>query len=230
MSEPGGKLNCTGQDGPISADPDIVGYGVLSAFLVTATLTVLTVVFGYLSGSLGDESMTDFDRAVIKSMRRSFRARGKSSSSPANSSTDLSTDSSNIKEAPRSEAWKQAVSRFILALSDQQLVTGLAILCSGVINQKTLTVWEFHMVLSLAWFSTTSHLATLDALRTYLKAHAVIRDVRVFGMVCVLVFLLYTFVVSLVASYGSLAYTSPIQCAFIQPKPAPDAFTVLALL
>lgn len=28
MSESDGKLKCTGQDNPISADPDIVGHGV----------------------------------------------------------------------------------------------------------------------------------------------------------------------------------------------------------
>jgi len=74
-----------------------------------------------------------------------------------------STESEDDVQHPRSEAWKQAVSRFILALSDQQLVTGLAILVSGVARQRNLIAWEFYMVLSLAWSSTTSHLATLDA-------------------------------------------------------------------
>jgi hypothetical protein len=193
-------------------------------------LTVLTVALGYLSGSLSDESMTDFDRTVIQSARhrcRPVKRFFQCSSSP--SPTDLFTDSYNEKEAPRSEAWKQAVSRFILALSDQQLVTGLAILVSGAINQQRLTTWEFYMVLSLAWFSTTSHLATLDALRTYLKAHTVIREVRVFGMVCVLAFLLYTFVISVKAACFFADYTYPIQCVIVhQLKSAePDWYELL---
>lgn len=241
MAQPDDGRNCTAQEGPVSADADIVGYGasysaihpfttsdrkheiqVLSAFIVAAALTVFAVVFGYLSGSLDDESMSALDRAIIKSARRYGRSikrwlrrtfRRDTGSTP---SAELEDDIQH----PRSEAWKQAVSRFILALSDQQLVTGLAILVSGVARQRTLTAWEFYVVLSLAWFSTTSHLVTLDALRRYLKTHARVRDARVLGMLLVLILLIYMFIVTVVAQTSTLGrlgqHTFLIQCVFGQ--------------
>jgi len=59
----------------------------------------------------------------------------------------------------------EAFDRFILSLSDQQLATGLAILIAAIANQCTLSPPEFRIAFSLAWFSTTTHLATLDSLR-----------------------------------------------------------------
>jgi hypothetical protein len=182
---------------------------------------VFAVLAGYLSGSLGDELMSDFDRNIIISAR----LRGQSVKrwckrilrNPKNrASLEEVLDETELQ--PRPEAWKHAVSRFILSLGDQQLVTGLAILISGIANQKTLTLWEFQMVLSLAWFSATSHLATLDALGTYLKAQRVVRHIRVFGMVLVLLLLVYTFGVNLAgALYPVDGITFPVQCIFDQP-------------
>jgi hypothetical protein len=179
-------------------------------------------VFGYLSGSLADELMSDFDRAIIKSARfrcRKWIRKAKTIFRNGNNTSPSPQDSDDNIQSPRSQAWKHAVSRFILSLSDQQLVTGLAILISGVANQRSLTAWEFSNVLSLAWFSTTSHLATLDALQPYLKAYTRIRDIRVGGMVLVQIFLIYTFVVATVAmsfKHQLGGDTYPIQCIFGQ--------------
>ncbi|KAF1995262.1 hypothetical protein P154DRAFT_393041, partial [Amniculicola lignicola CBS 123094] len=60
---------------------------------------------------------------------------------------------------------QEALTRFILSLSDQQLVTGLGILVAAVSNQCTLSGAEFDIALSLAWFSATVHLVALDVLQ-----------------------------------------------------------------
>ncbi|KAK1831874.1 hypothetical protein QBC39DRAFT_350374 [Podospora conica] len=233
---PSTPLNCTAQEGPISADADIVGLGVTAAFLVSSLLTVFAVFAAYLSGSLGDEHMSHLDRFIIKWARlrgRSVKSwlgsifRDSRNPPPPEGNLD------NVDLPPRSQAWKHGVSRFILALSDQQLVTGFAILVSGIVRQKDLTVWEFQVVLSLAWFSTTSHLATLDALRTYLKAQPLIRHVRVSAMIVVLILLIYTFSVSwLGTNYPVAGAAYPIQCVFDQPLanevPSGSSITVTA--
>lgn len=105
---------------------------------------------------------------------------------------------------------EEVVKRFILTLSDQQLATGLAILIAAVANQCTLTVWEFQLAFSLAWFSSTTHLATLDCLREYFLDHGAVRNWRVFGMLALLVLLMY----SLIMSMASIDDTIPIQCTF----------------
>ena len=137
---------------------------------------------------------------------------------PATASTPAA-DADNAIQAQKAEARKQAITQFILALSDQQLVTGLAILVSGVANRKTLTLYEFSVVLSLAWFSATTHLATMDALRTYLKKRRAIRNARVIGIVAVLGFLVFAFAVTIKSSI--LPNTVPVLCVLdsgLQPR------------
>jgi hypothetical protein len=118
------------------------------------------------------------------------------------------------------EARKEAITRFILTLSDQQLVTGLAILIAAVAGQKRLTGYEFDVALSLAWFSSITHMATLDALRKYFRDHHVICHLRVVGMLTVLSLLTYTFRMSIFQVDNTL----PIQCVYLSPET--DSITV----
>lgn len=211
---------------------------VLSAFFVTAAITILAVVIGYLSDSLDGELLNELDRMVINWAIRVARAiwasvcqKWASICRKPTSPVDRITPS----KSESSEAWKEAIQQFILTLSDQQLVTGLAILISGIANQKNLSGYEFSVMLSLAWFSSTTHLATLDALRTYLKTHGAIRNIRVVGMVFILILLIYAFAVTVSVAGGT--NTVPVQCLFSDPDyvgSATDLFTLsswtLALL
>ena len=178
---------------------------------MTATITILAVVIAYLSDSLDGEFLNELDRMVIdwatRIAREIWASIRRKPTSPAPS------------KSGSSEAWKEAIQQFILTLSDQQLVTGLAILISGISNQRNLSGYEFSVMLSLAWFSSTTHLATLDALRTYLKTHGAIRNIRVIGMVCILILLVYVFAVTVntVSIYGE-ANTVPVQCLFSDPN------------
>ncbi|KAL2135259.1 hypothetical protein VTI74DRAFT_9244 [Chaetomium olivicolor] len=198
-------------------------FWVLAAFLASAIFTITAVLVAYLSGSLDDEFMDDVDREVTKWSR----AKGKKLVAPLRkifghpvSSPSSTTDSDRDLQVRKSEARKQAVTQFILILSDQQLVTGMAILISGIVSQNQLTSYQFSVVLSLAWFSSTTHLATLDVLRIYLRTHSTIRMIRVIGMIVVLVLLIYAFAVA----NRSYAWSNkvPVQCLFthgVRPIP-----------
>lgn len=83
------------------------------------------------------------------------------------------------------------MTRFILTLSDQQLATGLAVLIAAMENQCTLTEYDFEMAFSLAWFSATTHLATLDYLSEYFRKHPTVWTWRVLGMVGIASLLIY---------------------------------------
>lgn len=67
------------------------------------------------------------------------------------------------KERKR-ERIKNAIEAFIVALSDQQLVTGLAILIAGFVKCD-ISNYLFSNVWAIAWFSCMTHLATLMVLR-----------------------------------------------------------------
>jgi len=106
---------------------------------------------------------------------------------------------------------QEAVTRFILQLSDQQLATGLAILIAALSNQCALSVYEFQVAFALAWFSSTCHLVTLDCLKDYFIKHAVVRNWRVFGMLVLLLLLVYT----LILTMASIDETLPVACTYI---------------
>ncbi|KAH7111492.1 hypothetical protein B0J13DRAFT_631834 [Dactylonectria estremocensis] len=219
-------LNCTIPDGSFTANPDIAGPGVLAAFFFTAAITIIAVVFGYLTGSLDGDFLNDLDYVAIKGAKVL-----------GNKLRRKSPDIEAPEPSPKSnQARKEAIQQFILALSDQQLVTGLALLVCGVLNQESVSVYENSVLLSLAWFSSTTHLATLDALRTHLKTHGVIKHIRVVGMVCVLTLLSYTFCINIIAM-DKKSSTVPVQCLFSDtlgdlpgPTGPPDVIPILALL
>lgn len=126
-------------------------------------------------------------------------------------------------------ARKEAVTHFILTLSDQQLVTGLAILVSGTLNKDKLTIYELSMLLSLAWFSTTTHLATLDALQIYLNKHRFIRHIRVCGMLAILALLFYlNFIMP--SSTSDMPRSVPLRCWHTRGDNLPPSNTVASYL
>jgi hypothetical protein len=112
-----------------------------------------------------------------------------------------------------------AVTRFILALSDQQLAVGIAMLVAAISNQCTILLAEFKVAFALVWFSTTTHLTTLVTLRHYFHQHHTIRNWRVTGMIALLVLFYYSFMVILVANddRGNV----PVQC-YINGGPGND--------
>lgn len=130
----------------------------------------------------------------------------------------------NLTKARRTEA----LSRFIFSLSDQQLVTGLAILIAALTNRCLISFYEFNIMISLAWFSSTIHLATLDVLQEYLVANPVIRNWRVLGMVSLMAMLLFGLLFQ--GAYFSNVKL-PLQCVINEgPKPTFATICVLSFI
>lgn len=81
---------------------------------------------------------------------------------------------------------------FLLAMSDQQLLSGLALVITiNLIRQgvadldKEITGYAYNNAVILAYFSCTIHLATLGSLRGYLEKRGFVKHARVVLMVCV---------------------------------------------
>ncbi len=80
--------------------------------------------------------------------------------------------------------------KFIISMSDQQLVTGLAILVALYIKSCSVSVYSFEIALSLAYFSCSIHISTLTVLRRYLQKYKTLAFVRVVLMVTLAIMLL----------------------------------------
>jgi hypothetical protein len=106
------------------------------------------------------------------------------------------------------EKRSEALTKFILSLSDQQLVTGLAILIASLSNRCRVSLYEFRVLVSLAWFSSTTHQSTLRVLQHYLFTNKVVRNWRIFAMVCLMIMLIF----GLIAQTGSAPQTTALQC------------------
>jgi hypothetical protein len=105
---------------------------------------------------------------------------------------------------------REAFTRFILTLSDQQLVTGLAILIAALNNRCETSRYEFDIAVSLAWFSTITPLATMDALHEYFCEHPEVRNWRLVGIGVVMLLLLVCLLFQNTSS--DMPPTTPVQC------------------
>ncbi|KAF2213928.1 hypothetical protein CERZMDRAFT_38059, partial [Cercospora zeae-maydis SCOH1-5] len=121
------------------ADADISGTGILVAFILSACLTLAAVLFAYFAGLVDDGLLRPVDKFVFKIPSRAARY-------------------------PRTHV---ALRKAILTLSDQQIVTGIAILGAGFngLRDGSISVYHFQVVIYLAWMSSSVHLSALTILR-----------------------------------------------------------------
>lgn len=82
-----------------------------------------------------------------------------------------------------SEAWSEALQNAVLAFSDQQIVTGIAILVSAYVQLSCgLQVYHWQVAVDLAFFSSITHLTTLTCLRNYFRKRKSLRTMRLIFM------------------------------------------------
>jgi hypothetical protein len=115
------------------------------------------------------------------------------------------------------EQRQEAIVRLVLALSDQQLVTGIAIMAAAIANRCEITLHELNIVENLAFFSATTHLATLPILREYMYVHPIVRNWRLIGIYVFLVLLGFVQaanVLSRAQNPGKI-----LQCVLFDPPP-----------
>lgn len=141
--------------------------------------------------------MSDLDRDIIQWFQTKSKSR--------KPSEPVEPELAKKRKRVRTEA----IGRFIMTLSDQQLVTGIGILTSSISNQAKLTGYEFSMTCGLALLSFTTTVTTLSALRAEFIHRDPIANIRIMSMTVMLVMLVYAL------SLNMFAYTDiPVQCVF----------------
>lgn len=73
-----------------------------------------------------------------------------------------------LKELPY---WLSVSKKVLLGLSDTQLLTGIGMQFTALIDHCTLSIYHFIIAVSLALMSTITHLMTMVALRNYFLEH-----------------------------------------------------------
>lgn len=188
---------------------------VLAAFTITALLTFGAIVIGYFTDSLPEEHLNSLDYAVTDRFSASplGKALGyvRSHFIPVLKQCFFIRHPESSKKRLTKARREVAFEKFILALSDQQLVTGIAILVAIFANHCRVSVYELNVAVSLAWFSSTTHLATLDVLHRYFRQNPVVRNWRMLGMISVLILLIPALVLESV--FIEAEPQIPMQCA-----------------
>ncbi|MCJ1334843.1 hypothetical protein MMC09_000108 [Bachmanniomyces sp. S44760] len=180
----------------IEADPDVAGVGIVTAFLATSILAVIIAYGSLLFTIIPGLDDNPIDAWVMKILRKvSFL---------------------NTSDGKR-EFWTPVVERVLLNLSDQQVVTGLAMLIAGYMKHCSINFYHFEVIFYLAWLSSHVHLTTIHILHAYLADRPQLRNWRLFFLIVMLV------MTSIMIYYiGRLSHGAdvgvPMQCMMQLPE------------
>ena len=182
---------------------------ILTSFLTTAGMAFITLILGYFMDFLPCDYLSWADWGFLQTyhFRTCCRLRYRwESQSPG---TRVSKPCPHIN--PKVDIKRRkSLTAFLLTLSDQQLVTGPAMMVAALSKHYQISSYEFQVVSSVAWMASTTHLSTLVVLRQYLRENRTVRNIRIIGMRANLGLLLYTTIIA-TASYW-VDNSVPIQC------------------
>ncbi len=141
--------------------------------MVSSLLAFVSVVVGYFTMSTPTYLLNDVDVMLIGRVRAILRLK-KAVNSMDDASDPLRVD---------------GLQSFMLAMSDQQLVSGIALLIAGYAKHSDITTYSMDVIAALAFLSSSVHLSTLPLVRVLLRDHSISLGIRV-------VFMCSNFVVS----------------------------------
>ena len=99
--------------------------------------------------------------------------------------------------------------------SDQQVVTGIALLASGYAQLKSgIESYHWQILVYLAWFSSLTHLTTLTILRQYFRKNLVARRWRCFLMLVTVIMLAIAILPTGDSRWLGVTATVPALCFF----------------
>ncbi|KAF2498636.1 hypothetical protein BU16DRAFT_301379 [Lophium mytilinum] len=192
------KVDCISQNQVVPANPDIAGIGVIISFITTTCFAfVLAFVVMFLERY---NSIRAFSRKHIQKL-------------PAK---DYSREHYNWRTHM---FWFRILSKNLLAFSDTQLVTGLAVQFTAILKHCELSVYHFVIVVELAFLTTVTHLLTLVALRNFFVANPWVNLPRIFFMMGNLGLLGYTSYIAYSYNIAGLHASSPLACFYQGHRP-----------
>ncbi|WQF83991.1 hypothetical protein CDEST_09005 [Colletotrichum destructivum] len=160
------------------ADPDVTGWGVVASFMVSFALTYAAIIAAYIFRLLPESRYNSIDLAVSQNLSPL-----RSDSFPLRLPQWHSTRGSRTAQETRIKRVR-AFESFILAMSDQQLITGVALIIVTTYMtfselSESFSVYSFQVATRLGYCSCIVHLCTISLLREHFDANKRLRDFRV---------------------------------------------------
>jgi hypothetical protein len=121
--------------------------------------------------------------------------------------------------------WSLVLRKNLLSLSDTQLLTGIAIQFTAMLQHCSLSIYHFQIIIELAFLTTVTHLLTVVALRNYFVKNRWINLPRIFFMLGNLGLLGYTSFVAYSYDLAGVEYaqqldsSASLACFFQRPRP-----------
>ncbi|CAM1500759.1 Fc.00g099210.m01.CDS01 [Cosmosporella sp. VM-42] len=182
-------------------DADIAGLGVLIGFLFTAVLAFDILIVAYATYSIPLRLINEVDAVMARVLRKWWRyIRDKLHLSRLQGRT-MGTD----KRDDRIKTF----TTFLLSLSDQILVSEVAILVAAFVGFREITVYSINIIIALGCLASTVHLATLPLLIERLTKHKNAKAMRVIIMVIGSGMLIFFLIIQLSSSWYESVY---LQC------------------
>jgi hypothetical protein len=114
------------------------------SFIIGASVLLLTVIISYETSSIPDELLYEFDYVVIHKLQAIF----------------------GITSGRRRRQRIDALSHFLLALADQQVVTAAALLIAGYAHWQDITIYAMNVTGALTLLSSVLYLTVLPIITT----------------------------------------------------------------
>ncbi|KAM7210135.1 hypothetical protein V8F06_014479 [Rhypophila decipiens] len=204
----------------IQADPDVAGIEVIIGFVGTAWIVVLILVFYSIASY--DPTINYFSENLEEKLVRpnpvdiTFYRVIACLLSPLDAAEERYEMVRNFRAKIRSPRSHDVFFEVVMALSDAQIVTGLAILISGYCAAlRGMSGYHWRMLVRVAWFSTITHLAALSFLRTHLHRNKLKRAIRLILMGCLAIMLIFA---TLVTADSAFQNNLPAICFLNIPK------------
>ncbi|KAF5541106.1 hypothetical protein FMEXI_8127 [Fusarium mexicanum] len=176
------RLGSLVSDEEVEFDADIAGPGVLAAFLITSLIALATLILAFLTISVPARLLNSEDAVIAAGVRRAYRRlRAKLPK----------TKRTKVVQS-RSER-THAFMAFMVAISDQILVSQASILIAALIIHDEITIYSSNIVIALGCLASTVHLGSFPFYIDRIKDHSTAKLIRVLAMVAgsgMLVFLL----------------------------------------
>ncbi|KZL66064.1 hypothetical protein CI238_06248 [Colletotrichum incanum] len=166
-------------------DADVMGIGVLLAFVIPVLLSHVIVYLAYVARMFDDDQYMEIDKRILGRLERQR----------------------SILASIRKTKYRQ----ILLGLSDQLLVTSIGILVAIYVQICTMSLLCFNVGAELAFLASGVHMNCLVALGSYFEEHKRQARVRIYLMVFLLLFILVTNFFVYITWYNSERRT--IACA-----------------
>jgi carbon starvation protein CstA len=123
----------------------------------------------------------------------------------------------------------------ILMMSDQQMITGIALMVSAITQLRCgISAYHWQITIYLVWFSSFTHLATLTFLRGYLHENLPLRWCRLFFMTALIGLLTAALVPTRHGDWlpndQSAMNGMPALCMFDYPQSRPESASLTTML